>query len=461
MPEHNPNILFLIDDQHRHDWLGFLNPGLVETPNIDGLAERGTAFTHCCTGAPVCAPSRIALATGLLPTRTGATSNHDYHPLSVPNHYQWFRDHGYRVELVGRHDLAKDGAPASIHGNRPLNYSFGFTRALEVEGGMSAARDSHRAGGPTGPYTKYLADNGLLDTYVGDFIERQSKGWIIGASHDSVLPGEHHQDEFVGNAAVERIRSMEDDYPWFMFVSFQSPHDPFDPPADLGEKYRDQSVPDAIPVRLEDKPRRIAGRYESYKHATSEDITIARRQYCGKVELIDRQVGKILSALEEKGATEDTIVVFCSDHGEHLGDHGLFIKQTAYEPSLRVPLIVAGPGVERGRSNALVELFDLNPTLVELAGLPQQHRLDALSFASVLRGRTNEHRDACVTCLADFRAIRSRTHTYIETFNDRTELYDLREDPDQRTNVVDDQPEVATELRSRLAERFTQGKWMR
>ncbi len=207
MNDNRPNILVILDDQHRHDYVGYVNPGLVHTPNIDRLAGSGTVFTRCCTNAPVCAPARIALATGLLPTRTGTTSNDDFLPLSVHNHYRWFRDHGYRVELVGRHDLAKSGAPAGVHGNRPVNFSYGFTRALEIEGGMSAARDCAVAKGPTGPYTAYLERHGLLQAYVDDFAGRMRKGWIIGASHD-----------------------------------------PFDPPAYLGQKYRQAEVPEPVPV---------------------------------------------------------------------------------------------------------------------------------------------------------------------------------------------------------------------
>jgi choline-sulfatase len=460
MPTQRPNVLVILDDQHRHDFVGYMGADFVHTPHLDALAARGMAFSHCCTTSPVCGPARIALATGLLPTRTGTSSNEtSLMPLSVPNHYRHFRDHGYRVELVGRHDLAKPGAPASIHGNRPLNFSYGFTRALEVEGGMSASREFFEKGA-SGPYTKCLDDHGLLGTYAHDFRERQSKGWIIGASHDSVLPAEHHQDAFVGRYAAERIRQIEDDYPWYLFVNFQSPHDPFDPPAELGEKYREAAVPPAIPVQMEGKPRRIRDRYERlYRRATTEDVTRARRQYCAKIELIDQQIGRIMQALADRGMVENTLVVFASDHGEQVGDHGLFIKHTAYESSMRVPLLVAGPGVAPGTSDALVELFDLNPTLAELAGLPPQPKLDARSFASVLHGEAKAHRDACVTCEEGYRAIRERRYKYIETTNDLAELYDLETDPEENRNILSENRPVANRLRQALHQRFVEGGW--
>ena len=462
LPTDRPNVVVIMDDQHRHDYLGCAGADFVNTPNIDALAARGTHFSHCCTNAPVCGPARIALATGLLPTRTGTTTNStSFMPLSAPNHYRHFRDNGYRVELVGRHDLAKPGAPASLHGNRPLNFSYGFTRALEIEGGMACARAGSRTGEPSGPYTVYLKERGLFERYVEDFKGRWDKGWIIGASHDSVLPTEHHQDSFVGSKAVERIEGQEDDYPFYMFVSFQGPHDPFDPPTEYAERYRDTAMPDPIPPDLEGKPRRVHDRHDTFAHATPADITKARRQYCAKIELIDAQVGRIVAALDRRGFLEDTIVVFAGDHGEQLGDHGLFQKHTAYEASVRVPLVMAGPGIPGGPSDALVELFDVNPTLVDLAALPPQRRLDAHSFAPMLRGEAAEHREYCVTCEGGYRGIRTRRHKYIETQNDRPELYDLAEDPEERHNIADRAEEVARDLSRKMHSRYTEGRWQR
>jgi choline-sulfatase len=447
------NILVILDDQHRHDFVGYAGAVYVDTPNIDALAKRGAVFTHCCTNAPICAPARISLATGLLPERTGALTNQSTLPITTPNHYRHFRDHGYRVELVGRHDLSKPGAPGSIYGNRPLNFSYGFTRALEVEGGMAAALKVNDHGA-TGPYSQYLQEQGLLQDYADDFAQRWEKGWVIGASHNSALPAEHHQDAFVGRAAVERIQNMEDDYPWYMFVSFQSPHDPFDPPAELGEKYAHAAVPSAITAQPQHKSQRTQQHMKHWSHGTEADVTIARRQYCAKIELIDQQIGLILSALEEQGLADNTIVVFSSDHGEQAGDHGLYQKHVAYESSLRVPLIVAGPGIKPGSSDALVELSDLNPTMVELAGLEPQAGLDAASFVPVLRGETDTHRTHCLTAEEGYWAMRTATHKYIEVADDLPELYDLSTDPDELHNIYEQHPELIQSFQSARKQRL-------
>jgi len=159
---------------------------------------------------------------------------------------------------------------------------------------------------------------------------------------------------------------------------------------------------------------------------------------------------------------ENTIVIFASDHGEMLGDHGMFQKSCAYESALRVPLIAAGPGIQTGVvSSALVELSDLNPTICELAGLPRQVDIDARSIVPILQGEAQNHRDSTVTSMHNFRAIRTRTHKFIENFNDRDELYDLQADPQEQHNLIDGQPELARVLRGQMAARMQEGKGLR
>ena len=171
--------------------------------------------------------------------------------------------------------------------------------------------------------------------------------------------------------------------------------------------------------------------------------------------LIDAQIGQILDALERRGQLDDTYIVFSSDHGEMLGDHGLYTKSAAYEASLRVPLIVAGPGIAGGRSSdALCELIDLNATICDLAGLPPQEGIDARSLKPVLDGAADTHREDAVAALDNFRCLRTATHKYIHNHNDRHELYDLEADPDELYNIADEQPELAVDLSRRLRRRL-------
>jgi len=444
----HPNILFIMDDQHRHDYLGAAGASFINTPNLDELAERGIRFTQCTTNCPVCAPARIGLATGLQPIHLGALDNSGMLPLATPTYYQRLRDSGYRVGCVGKLDLAKSDPYNGRYGDRPCTYSWGFTHPEECEGKMHAGSSPT----PIGPYTHYLQERGLLQKFYEDYRDRAARGWIKDAAHDSALPADAFEDAYVGRRAAAWIEWVPDDFPWHFFVSFVGPHDPFDPPTEYGDRYRDADVPEAIQDSTEGKPDWVRKRVIPL---TPEEVAVTRRQYCGSTELIDDQVGLILAALERRGMLDNTYVVFSSDHGEMLGDHGLYTKSVAYEASLRVPLLVAGPGIEGGRvADTSVELIDLNPTLCELAGLPLQERIDARSLVPVLRGQTSAHRTEAISSLRHFRCVRTPTHKLIENYGGGAELYDLERDPEERHNIAAEQPERVGELTRRMRQRF-------
>jgi choline-sulfatase len=444
-----------MDDQHRHDYLGCAGADFINTPNIDRLASRGVRFTQCTTNAPVCAPSRIALATGLQPSRIGCVDNAGYLPRSVPTYYQRLRDHGYRVGCVGKLDLAKPDQYNGRHGDRPCVYGWGFTHPEECEGKMHAGKSAT----PIGPYTHYLQDRGLLGQFHEDYRNRAADGWIKGGSHDSVLPTDAFEDSYIGRRAAEWIDDIPDDFPWHLFVSFVGPHDPFDPPTEYASRYRDADMPRAVSSAPDGKPAYVRRRQVDM---TGDEVDVARRQYCAASELIDDQIGGILAALERRGMADNTVVLFASDHGEMLGDHGLWTKSVPYEAALRVPLVVAGPGIDGGRtSNALIELIDINPTICELAGLTTQNGIDARSIAPILNGRQADHRTETVSALRGFRCIRTHDQKLVQNVNGGAELYDLSADPDEMVNVAEAYPERVNSLGRRLAARFQEGKWLR
>jgi len=361
------------------------------------------------------------------------------------------RDYGYRVGCVGKLDLAKPDPYNGRYGDRPCVFGWGFTHPEECEGKMHAGA----AATPRGPYTHYLQERGLLDKFHQDYRERAAKGWSR-TCHDSVLPCDAFEDAYIGRRAAEWVRNIPDDFPWHFFVSFVGPHDPFDPPKEYADRYRESNMPDAIADSMAGKPDWIRRRASSLG---PEEVTRTRRQYCGAIELIDDQVGLILDALEQRGMLAKTVIIFSSDHGEMLGDHGLYTKAVPYEASLRVPLLVAGPGIREGQvPDAIVELNDLNPTICELTGLPSQEDIDALSIVPLLRGESVEHRSEAVSAIRQFRCIRTRTHKLIENFNDVPELYDLVRDPDELRNVAGEETELVQALRHRMVQRFLEGK---
>ena len=396
----------------------------------------------------MCAPSRIALASGYQPLRLGSVGNDSYLPQHVTPYYQRLRDSGYRVGCVGKLDLAKPDGYNGRHGDRPRVYGWGFTHPVECEGKMHAGMSDT----PQGPYGFWLEEQGLYQQFRADYKERSSKGWIKDASHDSVLPTEAFEDAYIGRRASEWIETIPDDFPWHLFVSFVGPHDPFDPPAEYAERYRAAGMPSAIEDSMDGKPSWVNARRLDM---TPDEITHTRRQYCGAIELIDDQVGLILAALERRGMRENTYIFFASDHGEMLGDHGLYTKSLPYEPALRVPLIATGPGIRSWQvSDALVELIDVNPTICALAGLPPQPGIDALSFDWVLNGDERAHRTETVSAIRNFRLIRTHDYKLVQHYNDRTELYDLNEDPEELHNIADAHPDVVRTLGRRLNERY-------
>ncbi len=447
-----PNVLLILDDQHRFDYLGCAGAEFVRTPNLDKLAARGVRFTQCTTNSPVCAPARIGLATGVQPARLGCIQNNCYLPLSQATYYQQLRNHGYRVGCIGKLDLAKPDHYNGRYGDRPSVYQWGFTHPEECEGKMHAGSSQT----PIGPYTYFLEEQGLLQTFYNDYRLRQKEGWET-ACHDSPLPTEAFEDAYIGRRAAEWITNIADDFPWHLFVSFVGPHDPFDPPAEYGQKYRNATMPPHVPDDLNGKPQHIKNRVVN---ASPEKITETRRQYCAAIELIDDQIGDIINALEQRDQLDNTYIIFASDHGEMLGDHGLYQKSVAYEPSLRVPLIVAGPGIEGGRtSDALVELSDINPTICDLTHTPTLPHIDARSFKPILDNNAKSHRTETISTLRAFQCIRTSRYKLIVNINDIPELYDIIQDPHELNNIAPKQPSLVKELSNRLKDRLMENTW--
>lgn len=442
-----PNFLFIMADQFRYDHLSILGKHPVDTPNLDRIAKQGVIFTHCCTNSPVCAAARISLATGLHCERTGALDNGAYVPRSRTTYYQRLRDDDYRVGTVGKLDLGKPDPYNGLKGQRPSVYRWGFTHPMECEGKMHAGRGRP----PHGPYTAWLNERGLLDTFCDDYAKRREEDWATSC-WDSPLPTDAFEDHFIGQQSVKWLREMPKDFPWHLFVSFVGPHDPFDPPTEYADMFRDAAV--LPPIKDSGTPRapQSAKRQKEYP---DEVVQATRRQYAGSIKLIDDQVGEIMNALEERGEIDNTYFFFSSDHGEMLGDLGMYTKGFPYEASMRVPLIAAGPGIEGGhRNESMVELSDLNPTICELAGLPPQEDIDAKSMVPVLRGETDTHREEALSIIRGWRCVRTRTHKLVVYASRDQEFYDLENDPEENDNLAGDGSETMRDLTKRLRQRF-------
>ena len=460
-----PNVLLIMADQHRHDWMGCAGLTPLQTPALDALAAGGVRFTQATCTSPLCAPSRAALATGLRPPRCHVLDNSCSLPLDHWTVYQHLRRYGYRTALYGKLDLHKPQFYNGVHGDLPILYHLGFTDPCETEGKQHAAQriviedeDGRRERLLLGPYQRYLEAKGLLDRFTADYALRSRQHAYY--AEPSALPAEDFEDAYIGRRACEYLERVNDDAPWFCLASFVGPHLPFDAPAEYLERYRDVSLPEPLAAGDTPRARFVEEKQRATREggATPERATAMRRNYSGAVTLIDEQIGEMLAVLDRRGLREDTLVIYTSDHGEMLGDLGIVGKSVQYEPSLRVPLILSGRGVPAGVvSDALVENHDTTPTLLDLVGLPVPAGLDARSFAGLLRGETQAHREVQIAQLPTTQCVRDGRWKAILNPNDRPELYDLADDPGEGRNRYAEHPEVYRRLARRLTGEVTGG----
>ena len=430
-----PNILFFFPDQHRPDWLG-TNPALpLRTPHLDELAENGTTFTRAYCTSPLCAPSRASLASGRSYGRCGVVNNNQDYPLDQPTYYQALRDAGYRVAGVGKFDLHKDTSHPSnldwhLDGARLLA-QWGFTEGVDNEGKLDGSNAYRHHGGPRGPYLAFLQERGLAETYVREHETREAN---MGA-YSTALPDDAYCDNWVSENGLAFLQGFPREQPWHLVINFTGPHSPMDVTASMRARWADV---------LFDEPH-------GNDHPDREGLLRNRQNYAAMIENIDRQVGRFIDVVRQRGELENTLIVYTSDHGEMLGDHGRWGKTTWYMPSVGVPLIVAGPGVASGVvSDALVSLHDVTATLLDYCKVPPLCGMDALSLRPVLEARSERHREVVISGLDDWRMVLDGRYKLVMQADRPPILYDLVDDPLEDRNVAAQQPHQVARLRQVL-----------
>lgn len=449
-----PNFVFIMTDQQRWDTLGHLGFDYAITPNIDAIASEGVTFSHAVIQSAVCCPSRASVVSSKYSHSHGAITNGMW---LLPHEPNWIEDlrskGGYHTANIGK-----------MH-TRPVDLECGYDYRFVVE------NKNHRADERYGDddYQKVLDDLGLRRP--GVYYNETVDGWWENLN-TAIWPldEELYQDNFVGDMSVDYINDYDfDEQPLFLWVGFSGPHDPYDITRSALERYpNDAPIPEAlgIPNELDTKPpyhREFNEQMEQathtaavkMKYATPEKIKRLRRYYHANIMLIDEWVGKLIDAVKEKGVYDNTIFVFVSDHGDALCDHQQIYKfSSCYDSVVRVPLVMCGPGIEKlGISNTQAELIDIGPTVLDLAGVEQDKRFQGQSFAPVLSGETDTHKD---TTFCEF-GLRTmiRTHDWKLVFwRDQPfgELYDLRSDPEELYNLYTDKSydETRLELTSQL-----------
>ena len=378
-----PNILWICTDQQRWDTIGALGNREIHTPSLDRLCAEGVAFTRAYCQSPVCTPSRASFLTGLYPSATHANRNGIEHfPAServrlIP---QRLAEVGYDCGLVGKLHLAspwRGEEPRVADGYRFWRYSHSPLRLQEGKN----------------QYHTWLHEHGMT---LDEIFEAGAADAC--ARYRSTCPLELHQSTWCAEMAIEFMREKRA-APWLLSVNPFDPHPPFDAPEACRRRYPPGALPPPLfrESDLRNQERLHAAFFQQEPRRPDAQEQENKAAYYGMIELLDQQVGRMLAALEATGQRDNTIVVFMSDHGEMLGDHGLTLKGCRfYEGLTRVPLIISWPGkfAAGRRSDALVELADLAPTLAELAGLAPSWT-HGKSLAPMLAGLapTKRHRD--------------------------------------------------------------------
>jgi len=428
-----PNLCLIMTDQQRPDFLGCYgqNP-VIRTPHLDHLAAGGVRFTQTFIAGYPCCPSRASLLTGLYPHAHGVIRNGIALDAAVPTLGDVLKNAGYRTAWMGKWHLGSEDEP-----------QHGFDRWV---GGRKHYRD-------------YLAVHKLLEPIPGEKVGGLHH--TVSRDGHSVIPEEHFMESFLAGEAVRFLREQRTSkQPFFLGFSCFGPHQPTTPPEPWDKKYTSaqvvlsKSYHDELhnkPARQKEASGRLAGRL------TEAQFRRVAARYYGYVEYLDRQIGRVLDALEECGLAQDTVVAFTSDHGEMLGAHGFIYKGPyLYDEVVRVPLLLRYPRrIAAGRSSAaLISNVDVAPTLLELLGLPTMPRQDGRSLLPLLRGASARHRDMVFCEHAGETSIKmARTRDWKLALNWRPpetdELYDLARDPLELNNLID--APAAQPIRARLA----------
>ena len=463
MPSHpkRPNILWICTDQQRYDTIAALGNPYVSTPHLDRLLRQGVAFERAYCQSPICTPSRASFLTGMYPSslrvnRNGNPTFPDFPPLITKT----LADSGYVCGLIGK-----------------LHLTSAYGRIEErTEDGYSYWQYSHA------PRDDWDSGHDYADWL-------KSKGADLGelVKDAAGIPAEWHQTTWCAEKTIEFIRQNRSN-PWLASVNIYDPHPPFNPPqayrqlfdpkavkpprfreSDLAQQAKLAGIafqsaarrPDSLDIKSPVLPQSAQPGLAEAETAGQRDAASLTAAYYAMIKLIDDQIARIIDALEVTGQRSDTLIIFTSDHGEALGDHGLIQKGCRfYEGLVRVPLIWSWPGhfAAGARSSALVELSDIAPTLLELAGLPIPSRMTGQSLLPILTGRrsADAHRDY-VRCeyvdaldLPGYSAATmhfdGRWKIIVYHSHQLGELYDLSADPDEFNDLWDSQAHQSLKL---------------
>lgn len=438
-----PNLVFIMADQLRADFLSCYGARFVDTPHVDSLARRGVLFRWAYSEHPVCVPARVSLMTGLHAVKTGVLDNGtflrpDYRACGLATWPEMLGEHGYHTAAIGKMHFY------------PWDVRLGFQhRRIAEDKRWVHIRDD---------YYHFLHARGLRK-YHGNEHEGyfENKGAIVNR-----LPWELQVDHYVGLETCRFIREHGREGPFAMMVGFPGPHCPYDPAPEFLTGFDPASMPEPVPdagATPRIRAQNVAGNLLPWNGVDYGEFTLSqklkiRAHYAALVKQIDHEVGQILEALREQGLLDNTVVIFSSDHGDYLGDHNLIGKGHFFESSIRVPMLVYLPWAEGSASrDDLVTLTDVTATMLRLAGLTVPAHMDSRPLPGLgIDGAAG--RDHVVGALAGGWMIQEGPWRLSKYSTGEVLLFDVEEDPWEQRNLVDDArcQSVYRELDARLTQ---------
>ncbi len=456
-----PNILWYCTDQQRFDTIAALGNAHINTPNLDRFASESATFTHAYCQSPICTPSRASFLTGMYPSAIGVNGNGF---LTFPRHFE--------NRLISK-ALHGDGYDCGLIGKLHLASAF-LRREERVNDGYDYFQYSHdhKGGNEHGnEYVEWIKQQDIDPDVIlkkraiaslADYRQAQTNpgfgGFIEPTSDADNVPPRLHQTHWCSQKAIEFIRrNREPDKPWLLSINPFDPHPPFDAPYEYYRRYKPEEMPGA---HFEESDlthqNRLCHAGIDFQTEAHHPDALQHKQiqasYYAMIEFIDDEFGRLLDYLDESGQRENTIIIFMSDHGEALGDHGLLLKGCRfYEGSVRVPLMMSWPGhIQPQIWHELMELIDIVPTLYELLGMEVPPFVQGRSAAAWIQGgELNAPHREFVRC-EHYAAINYPDKTHATMYRDRRwkltayhrkniyELYDLENDPWEHRDLSDD-----------------------
>ena len=507
-----PNFVLFITDQHRADFLGCYGHPVLRTPHIDSIAATGTAFDRFYVASPVCMPNRASLMTGRMPSVHGVRSNGIPLSMNAVTFVELLRDAGYRTALVGKSHLQNFTSWPPLVKRLPAREGFrepsgDLVQALRNDLSQSKYEQETpdywntnnarvqtpfygfehvalvRAHGddPGGDYDRWLAERDPKAKLLLGPKNSLPHNYAVPQAYRTAIPEKLYVSTFIGDRAEAYLNDAEADAPFFLMVSFPDPHHPFNPPGKYWDMYKPEQfrLPEAFERNDWTPPpliRNIIAERDAGKANLAGMNTIgvsareaqeARALTCGMIACIDDAIGGVLRALEKTGRRGDTVVMFTSDHGDHLGDHRLMLKGAEqYQSIVRVPFIWSDPQASSvpKRTGSLGSTLDISATVLDRARIEPFSGMQARSLLPALTSG-GDARDS-VFIQYDHQHpspgtdVPPRVHTLIDerwrlsVFHGTGwgELYDLENDPGEFDNLWDDPSHAA--MRSRMVERL-------